>query len=130
MNKKFLQQLGIILSLAAIVATAVPFVATAQQKLLPKLEGEAGSGFGGIIGKITPCICDDIGILLTVVGPFGGDFIISFKSPPKINIGSVIKGGPILGGGDTEKSCGTRIDRGCKDKKSATRIKYIGGMAN
>src|SRR5574343_352478 len=119
MSKRILQ--GFVAAVGLLVLGAsIPSSAQAIQKILPKME-EGGSGFGGIISKITPCICDDLGVMISVAGPFGGDFIYSFSKPPKIKVGSFfMSGGPILGGGDEKMSCGTRIHKGCQDKKGAT----------
>ncbi len=128
MNKRIIQGAGMVIGLLIIGSFNLP-VTQAVQKILPKME-EGGSGFGGIISKITPCICDDLGVMISVAGPFGGDFIYSFTKPPKIKVGSFfMSGGPILGGGDEKMSCGTRIHKGCKDKKGATRLKYVGGTS-
>lgn len=106
------------------------FFAFPTSAALPKLVGQQGSGFGGFITKATPCICADIGIMITVAGPFGGNFLISFTDPPKLKIGAfTMVGGPVLGAADGGISCGTDIDDGhCEDKKSGVKVKYLGGL--
>lgn len=118
-----------LIALAVVAAITLPTMSLAAVPGLPKLQGVQGSGFGGFITKVTPCICADLGMMITVSGPFGGDFLYSFSKPPQVKVGSFFMvGGPILGGGDKEGACGTKIHRGCTDKKNATILKYVGGI--
>lgn len=104
--------------------------AQAVQRALPRIEGTNQNGFGGFITKVTPCICDTIGMLITITGPFGGDFIYSFSKPPKIKVGQFfLVGGPVLGGAGGDGSCGTDIDDGdCEDQKKGKVITILGGI--
>lgn len=97
--------------------------------LHPKLQGSTDSGFAGIITKITPCICNTLGFLVTISGPFGGDYIYSWRNPPKISAGQFqLAGGPVLGSAGGSAICGAKIERGCTDEKSGGIIKTIGGI--
>ena len=119
---------SVITALAVVVLIAVVFKAGAAttKKQSLKME-EGGTGFGGMITNITSCICEDLGVMITVKGDNGGDFLFSFKSPPTIKVGQFFSTkNMILGGADKKMTCGTRIDRGCKDKEDVTRIKYVG----
>lgn len=96
---------------------------------LPKMDNGM-SGFGGFITKVTPCICADLGVLISVAGPFGGDYLFSFSKPPSIKIGSFFSvAGPILGATKGGGTCGTDRSHGdCINKKSGKIITYIGGI--
>ncbi len=117
------------LVITAFLFTTSPFAASAQtlggipgRTTHPKIQGELGTGFGGFLVGITPCICADLGLLLSIAGVNGGDYLLSFRKKPKMDIGRILIGGPLLGGAEGSGTCGTRIDRGCKDKKSGKVI--------
>jgi hypothetical protein len=126
--KTFLVRGSLIVAAIATVLFVAPTNRVQAALPLPKMDNGM-DGFGGFITNVTPCICADIGALITVSGPFGGDYLYSFTHPPKVKIGSFFMiGGPVLGAVKGSGSCGTRIDRGCKDKKSGKTITYLGGL--
>lgn len=123
------------LVIAALLFTTNPLAISAQtlggiseRTTHPKIQGELGTGFGGFLVKITPCICADLGLLLSIAGLNGGDYLLSFRKKPKMDLGRIFIGGPLLGGAEGSGTCGRRIHHGCKDKKSGKVIKYIGGL--
>ncbi len=120
----------IILAVLCITALTPMIQAQAVARDLPKIAGTNQDGFGGFITKVTPCICRTIGMLITISGPYGGDYIYSFKKPPKIKVGQFfLVGGPVLGGAGGSASCGTDKDHGsCAKKKSGKVITYLGGI--
>lgn len=114
------------------LAMAALLIGTAKAATLPlpKITGTNDSGFGGFITKVTPCICNTKGFLISISGPYGGDYIFSFSNPPKISVGQFfLIGGPILGGAGGSASCGTDKDAGsCINKKSGKVITILGGI--
>lgn len=86
--------------------------------------------FGGFISGVTPCICDTLGFIIDIAGPFGGSFVYSFTDKPKIHFGSFLSvAGPVLGAAKGSVSCGTDIDHGsCRGRRSGDLLKIIGGV--
>jgi len=125
--KYFFVLIGLLVT--SIIQPGVGLPVNEAQAALPKLIGESGSGFGGFITGAEECTCGDLGILITVSGPFGGNFLISFIDPPEIKLGAfTMVGGPVLGATEGGITCGEHTHDGCENKRSGTKVKYLAGI--
>ncbi len=89
---------------------------------------DGSDGFGGLIVGLTPCICTDLGMLLTIVGANSGTYLFSFSNPPKLKIGPIfITPSPVIGAAKGDGRCGTKISKGsCLNIKAGKIITQIG----
>lgn len=97
-------------------------------KTKPKLPG-GGLGFGGPVAGVTSCVCKDLGMLIQIGGPYGGNYLFSFTSRPKLSVGSYFKsGGFVLGAAEkTGAKCGVFVAGDCKGETADGTITMIGG---
>jgi hypothetical protein len=98
-------------------------------KTKPRLPN-GGIGFGGIIAGIESCTCKDIGMLLKIVGPYGGNYLFSFRRRPSLSAGSFFTGGlPVLGAAqEGGGQCGIPVGKDCKGQDTDGVITMIGGI--
>jgi hypothetical protein len=89
---------------------------------------DGSDGFGGLIVRLTPCICTDLGMLLTIVGANSGDYLFSFSNPPKLKVGPIfLAPSPVIGAAKGDGRCGTKISHGgCINIKAGKVITQIG----
>jgi hypothetical protein len=97
-------------------------------KTKPALPG-GGVGFGGFIAGVTSCVCKDIGVLIKIVGPYGGNYLFSFTHRPSFSVGSFFAPGlPVLGSAKSGGSCGTISHGDCDGEDTDGTITMIGGI--
>jgi hypothetical protein len=129
-----MRTLSVLIGTAIILGSVLPAQAAtiSQQRIqvsrvAAKLQ-DGSDGFGGIIIGITPCICTDLGFLLTIVGANSGDYLFSFSNPPKLKVGPIfVTPSPVIGAAKGDGRCGTKISRGgCINIKAGKVITQIG----
>ncbi len=97
-------------------------------KSKPKMP-DGGIGFGGPIVNITSCVCKDLGILITIGGPYGGSYLYSFTNRPNLSVGQIfMSGGFVLGSAKSGGKCGTLSHGSCDGKTTDGIITMIGGL--
>lgn len=111
----------------AAAAVAVLIFTVTHAAALPPLPGTNQSGFGGFISSYRTCTCKTVGIMITVNGLFGGDFLISLANPPAIQLGKYkLVGGPVLGSAAGSARCGW--GGSCGSSKTVPIVRTIAGI--